>query len=71
MKDIWIRIKSETPAFWKRFRAIALSIGGSAAALWGINSGMGLELPIIIITICKYTLAVCATITGTATLTKV
>lgn len=69
MKELIARFKAETPIFWKKFRAFAMWLGGSVAAVWVINSTLGLDLPIAIIAICKYILAMCAAVTGSSTLT--
>ena len=70
MKHIWLRIKAETPKFWKRVRALAISVGASAIAVITINKTMELNILPVIITICNYTIAACAAVAGTATLTK-
>lgn len=68
IKDRW---KAETPAFFKEVRKFSLAIGSSCTAVWMINSSMGLELPVIILSICKYSIAICASMGLTAQLTKV
>jgi hypothetical protein len=70
MKTIWLRLKAETPNFWKKVRTSALSIGGSAVAVIMINKTMELNLLPILITICNYVIAASAAIAGTASLTK-
>ena len=70
MKQIWIRIKAETPKFWKRVRTLAISVGVSAISVITINKTMELNILPVIITICNYTIAACAAVAGTATLTK-
>jgi len=70
MKSIWLRLKAETPKFWKKIRTGALTIGGSAIAVITINKTMDLNLLPVIITVCNYAIAACAAIAGTASLTK-
>jgi hypothetical protein len=69
MKHLWLRFWSDTPIFWKKVQGFAISVGVSALAVWQLNEQLGLELPIFIMNIVKYTLAVCATIAGTASFT--
>lgn len=70
MKEIWKRLKAETPAFWKKARTAAVSIGAAAIAVITINKTMELNILPLIITVCNYTIAACAAIAGTASLTK-
>lgn len=64
------RIKSESPKYFKKLRALAFSLGGSAIAIWTINETMNLELDPWFIKILKWIIAICIGIAGTATLTK-
>jgi hypothetical protein len=68
IKERW---KAETPAFFKEVKKISIAIGSSCTAVWVINSSMGLELPEIILSVCKYSIAFCAAMGLTAQLTKV
>lgn len=70
MKEIWLRIKAETPIFWQKIRSWAIGIGGSAVALWTANTQLALELPVDFVSILKYIIVACVAIAGTATLTK-
>ena len=70
MKKLWLRLIAEVPLFWKQVRIIAASIGIGALALLTANTQLDLALWPLLITICKYTIAVCVTITGSATMTK-
>lgn len=65
------RWKSETPKFFKGVKNLSLTLGTAAASVWGINSMMNLELPQIILDVCKYAIAVAAAMGFTAQLTKV
>lgn len=67
---LWSRIIAKTPKFWKQFQKIAFSIGISAAAVLIANGQFTLDLPETLLTIIKYTVAVCTAIAGTAQLTK-
>lgn len=67
---IFQRIFAPTPRFWQRIRSIAVAIGGSAVAVLTANSTLDLALPAIIITVVKYTIAMCVAVAGTAQLTK-
>lgn len=68
IKDRW---KAETPAFFKEVKKFSLAIGSSCTAVWVINSSMGLELPEIILSVCKYAIAFCSAMGLTSQLTKV
>jgi len=60
--------KEETPKFFKRVRTIALSLSLAATAIISSPSVVdGLELPDIIITICKYLIVAGVAISATAT----
>ena len=67
IKDRW---NAETPIFFVKVRKLALSVGTSATAVWLANQSMSLQLPDLLLTICKYSIAVCATMGLTAQLTK-
>ena len=67
-RKIFISIMAETPLIWKRIRLAAASIGVSAIALIAANVQLELALLPIIITVCKYTIALCVIITGQASL---
>jgi len=64
------RIFAPTPQFWQRIRSLAVAVGGSAVAVLTANSTLDLALPVIVITIVKYAIAMCVAIAGTAQLTK-
>jgi hypothetical protein len=64
------RIFAPTPQFWQRIRSLAIAVGGSAVAVLTANSTLDLALPVIVITVVKYTIAMCVAIAGTAQLTK-
>lgn len=70
MKEIWLRIKAETPIFWKKVRSISISIGVSGIALITANTTIPLDMPQDIMSVCKYIVAGCIAIAGTASLTK-
>lgn len=70
MKKLIERFKAELPCFWKCVQKLALSVGGSMAALLAGNSAFDLQLNDVLLTIIKYSLAVCITIAGTAQFTK-
>lgn len=63
------RWKAEMPDFFKKTRNAAISIGISAVAVWGVNAQMNLELDQTVLDVCKYTIAACAAIAGTAQFT--
>lgn len=52
------RWRSEINAFWKLVLGICLTLAMSAAGILTVDSYFTLELPAIIITVCKYTIAV-------------
>jgi hypothetical protein len=66
---LYLRFKSEMPEFWKRAQKLFVGIGGSLVAVWVINETMKLGLDPVIISICKYGIAVCAAVTGMSTFT--
>jgi len=67
LKDRW---KSESPAIFVKLQNIAISVGGSAAAVWVANSSMSLNLSETILSVCKYTIAACAAMGLTSKITK-
>lgn len=67
LKDRW---KSESPVFFKKVTAIAISIGSSATAVWLANSTMNLQLPEVLMSVCKYAIAASAAMGLTSKLTK-
>ena len=67
---LFVRIFAKTPVFWQKIRSIAIAIGGSAVAVLTANSTLDLALPVAVITVVKYTVAMCVAIAGTAQLTK-
>lgn len=71
MKELIERYKSELPEFWKNVRKIAITIGTSALAVITADATFTLTLPLIIIEVCKYIVAITTAIAGTAQFTKV
>jgi len=65
------RLKCETPPFFKKIRAYAVSLAVSAASVLVADSTMGLGLAPIVITVCKYAIAAGAAAGGLAQLTAV
>jgi hypothetical protein len=63
------RWKAESPAFFKKLKAIAITIGSSATAVWLANSSLNLNLDEWVLAICKYTIAFCAAVGLTSQLT--
>lgn len=70
LKEIIIRIKSETPKFFKKLRKSAFAIGGSCIAIITLNSSLGLDLNSTFISVVGYIIVTCGAIAGTATLAK-
>jgi hypothetical protein len=70
MKTVIERWKSELPSFFKKLKAVAISIGTSAAAVLVANTAMTLNLPAQLIDALGYVIAVCVAIAGTSQLTK-
>lgn len=70
MKELILRFKSETPAFFKQLRKIALYVASGSISVWTANATMGLNLPETLLNVLKYVI-VAAAFTGiTAQLTK-
>lgn len=63
------RWKAETPDFFKKVRSFAVGIGVPAFGVWTANQSLNLQLDDVTLTICKYTIAVCAAMGLTAQLT--
>jgi hypothetical protein len=63
-------LKSKTPKFWKQVQKLAISIGVSAVAVLMADKYFSLELPVTILSVVKYSVAICAAIAGTAQFTK-
>lgn len=70
LKILTDRWNSELPVFFKKIRTLSLSIGGPATAVWVANQSMSLQLPELVLSICKYAIAACAAMGLTAQLTK-
>jgi hypothetical protein len=68
LKDRW---KAEVPNFFKGVKKLAIAVGTPCTAIWLANSSMSLDLPSIVLNVCKYSIAVCAGMGLTAQLTKV
>lgn len=64
------RWKAKSPAFFKKLKGYALSVGGSAAAVLVTNGTMSLNLNQTLISVLGYVVAACVAIAGTAKLTK-
>ena len=67
---LFMRALAPTPKFWQRVRSVAVAIGGSAVAVLTANSTLDLALPVAVITVVKYTIAMCVAVAGTAQFTK-
>ena len=63
------RFRAKTPAFWVKVRNIAASVFTGATAVWTANNEMGLNLDQIILSICKYLIAIGAAVGLTAQMT--
>jgi hypothetical protein len=63
------RWKAESPEFFKKLKKSSIKIGGSAAAVMGVNSIMSLNLDSNLTTALSYLIAICAAIAGTSQLT--
>ena len=70
MKELVKRWKAELPQFWKNVRSIAITLGTSALAVITADATFTLTLPLAIIEVCKYIIAITAAIAGTAQFTK-
>jgi len=68
--EIKQRWNSDTPSFFKNIRNLSIKIGGSALAVWTANTAMSLNLNEVILTVCKYTIMVCAALGLNSQLTK-
>jgi len=70
MESLFVkRWKAESPAFFKKIKEIAITIGSSATAVWLANSSLNLNLDEWVLSICKYTIAFCAAVGLTSQLT--
>jgi hypothetical protein len=70
MNTIIERLKAESPAFFKKLKKIALSVGGSAATVLTVNASLSLNLPSMLISVIGYVVAASVAIAGTSLLTK-
>lgn len=70
MKELVKRWKSELPDFWKKVRNVAIALGTSAIAVLTADATFTLTLPLAIIEVCKYVIAIAAAIAGSAQFTK-
>ena len=71
LKTIKTRWNAKTPSFFKGIKKVAIAIGTPTMAIWLANQTLALELPEIVLSVCKYSIAVCAAMGVTAQLTKV
>ena len=67
LKDRWL---ADSPPFFSKLKKIAITVGTSAASVWGVNTFLSLNLADPVLTICKYTIAVCAAVGLTSQITK-
>jgi hypothetical protein len=67
IKERW---SAEEPKFFSGIKNLAIALGTPCTAIWVANSSMGLHLPEIILTVCKYSITACAAMGLTAKLTK-
>lgn len=70
IKLLYSRIRPKTPMFWKSVQRFALSLWMPNVAVLVANGQFSLDLNPTLLLVIKYTVAVCATIAGTAQLTK-
>lgn len=70
LKELKDRLKAETPLFFLKLRALAIAIGSGATAMWVANSTMSLGLDPWILSVCKYSIAFCAAVGLSSSLTK-
>jgi hypothetical protein len=70
IKTIKQRWSAESPAFFKGVKKFAVTLGTSATAIWTANSTMNLNLDLIVLSVCKYTIAATIGMGLTAQLTK-
>jgi hypothetical protein len=71
IKLIIERWNSETPAFFHGIKKLTLSLGTSATAVLIANESFELGLDGPILSICKYSIAICAAMGMTSQLTAV
>jgi len=70
MKELIERWKTKSPIFWVKIKNLAFAFGGSALSVWTLNTTLSLQLPQIILDICKYVLVAAAAVGFSAKLTK-
>lgn len=70
MKEIIERWKAKEPAFFKKIKHFALSIGGVCVVVLGVQSVPGLQVDDIFVKVISYILVACAAVAGTSQLTK-
>jgi hypothetical protein len=68
IKNRWF---AETPNFFRGLQKFAITLGGSATAVWVANDTMSLELHSIVLDVCKYLIAISAAVGVTSQLTQV
>jgi predicted permease len=71
LKTIKKRWNSETPAFFKGIKKLALSLGTPSMAIILANQSLSLELNDNILTVCKYIVTVCIAMGLTSQMTMV
>ncbi len=70
LKTVAQRAKAKTPDFWKRVQKASVGVGISLVAVLTAETQLSLELSIGLLTVIKYSIAVCTAIAGTAQFTK-
>lgn len=68
LRQRWV---SETPVFFKKLRNLSITVGSSATSVWVANSTMDLGLNETVLSVCKYSIAVCCALGLSSQLTKV
>jgi hypothetical protein len=70
MKELIERWKAKMPKFWAKTMKVALSIGGSGAAILVANATLQMHIHEVFLQVVSYVVCACAAIAGTAKFTK-
>lgn len=65
------RWNAEEPKFFLGVQKLALSVGMPSMAVWLANQSLSLNLPVALLSVCKYAITACAAMGLTAKLTAV
>ena len=64
------RVKKESPAFFQKAKILSIKVTTAAVAVIALNASGTVILPVDVITVLSYAIALCVGVFGTSVLTK-